>query len=652
MAAPLVAVEVEFSAGVWTDVTDYWDAGRPVTITAGRGSERDRVEPGRMSGLWLDNTDGRFTVGNPSSPYWPGVRSGVRIRLRVVLDGDEPPTDAGAYNAVRGYDDDGGYDEAGGPEVSRFLGRVDGWPLSWSDNAETCWVSVSAVDVLGDWATAKMPASWMVSNIPALGPAVYWPLADPDDAGAFPPLSAAVTTPTVGWASLAGALTPESDATPALTGDGLPGDPSPLPEFEPTTVLSAALTPVMTSATWCLALWLKCSARPEDTIGWYAASVVRYTGLGSAGADRVIARVKSNGQLYGTHGSAGGVLSDLVASGRHVCHGEWHPVLVSVSSDGADARLRVQSDGVDVTSSAQSVFTLLGVPGDSLRLEVGPLQGAVGHVAWWTATPFPTLAQWAAIAQGLPKQAPADRIAELAEAAGLPAPAAVGDARATIEATTPVGSPLDLSRVVEDTDGGVLWADGAGTVTYLGSRRRTSGATLALSVTPDDIEDLTMAADLGHVVNEARVVNVRPAWWATPRQITQQITETAATSVALVGARPVEIVTASADLAHLATRAAEVLTTSEAPRVTALPIDAAALSAEDQAALLAAGMWDQVAVVDLPAAGGVDSTWLGRIEGWTESLGIDTWRIDLSLSWAGNRLDDPTHARLGTMRLG
>lgn len=653
MAAPLVSVEVEFTAGVWTDVTPWWDAGRPVTITTGRSSERDRVEPGRLSGLMLDNTDGRFTPGNASSPYWPGVRSGARIRVGVVLDATAPG-DATYDAAARGYDDTGGYDEAGGPASAyRFTGRVDGWPLSWADNAGTCWVSVSAVDVLGDWATAKTPASWMVSRIPGLGAAAYWPLTDPDDDGGFPPLTAAVTQPVVGWAVQAGMLTPADDAAPAQTAEGLPGDPSQLPEFEATTVLTASLPPVTTSGTWCLGLWLRCSDRPTDTVGWFAASVVRYTGLGSAGADRVTARVKSTGRLYGTHGSAGGVLTDLVDSGRHVCHGEWHPVLLSVTPDGSVARLRVQSDGVDVTSAAQAVSTLLGTPGDTLRLEVGPLVGAVGHVAWWTdAANFPTLAEWVAIGQGLPRQSPGARVAELAAAAGLPATATVGGTRETIEATSPVGSPLELVRVVEDTDGGVVWVDGSGTVTYVGSRRRSSGAALALSVTPEDVEDLTMAADLGHVVNEVRVRNTRPAWWATPRQVTQELTETAADSVALVGARPVEVVTAGANLAHLSTRAAEMLSTSEAPRVTTLPVDAAGLPLADQGTLLRAAMWDHVAVVDLPTAGAVDATWLGRIEGWTETLGIDTWRVDLSLSWAGNRLDSATHARLDTMRLG
>jgi hypothetical protein len=447
-------------------------------------------------------------------------------------------------------------------------------------------------------------------------------------------------------------LAPADDATPAQTADGLPGDPSPLPEFETSATLSAPLPPVATSGTWCLGFWVKCSERPTDTVGWFAASVARYSGLGSAGSDSIIARVKSTGRLYGTLGSSGGVLADLLDSGRHVCHGEWHPVLMSVTPDGSNARLRIQSDGVDVTSSAQAVSVLLGTPGDTLRLDIGPLAGAVGHVAWWTATPFPTLAQWVAAGQGLPKQSPADRVAELASAAGLPATATVGDTRETIEATTPVGSPLELVRVVEDTDGGVLWAAGSGTVTYVGSRRRTSGAALALSVTPEDIEDLTMAADLGHVVNEVRVRNTRPAWWATPRQITQELTESAAASVTAVGARPVELVTAGADLAHLSTRAAELLSTSEAPRVSTLPIDAAALDVAEQESLLAAGVWDHVAVVDLPTAGAVDATWLGRIEGWTESVGIDTWRIDLSLSWAGNRLGDRTHAQLGRMRLG
>ena len=67
---------------VFTDITDYAKAISPVQVTFGRPDEFSEVQPSTLS-VMLNNSDGRFTRDNPSSPYYPNVRNGRRVRYRV-----------------------------------------------------------------------------------------------------------------------------------------------------------------------------------------------------------------------------------------------------------------------------------------------------------------------------------------------------------------------------------------------------------------------------------------------------------------------------------------------------------------------------------------------------------------------------------------
>ncbi|MEU0667194.1 carbohydrate binding domain-containing protein [Streptomyces lavendulocolor] len=67
----------------WTDITQYVDLRAGIAISRGRQDEQAEVQAGTMT-LALDNSDGRFTPGRASSPYYPNVRKNVPIRLRVI----------------------------------------------------------------------------------------------------------------------------------------------------------------------------------------------------------------------------------------------------------------------------------------------------------------------------------------------------------------------------------------------------------------------------------------------------------------------------------------------------------------------------------------------------------------------------------------
>lgn len=77
-------LEIEFTAGVWTDVTSRLSFSRgPLTIRQGRATKYDDVTAGTLT-CSLFNDDGALMPDNQGSAYYPNVVEGVRIRWRVT----------------------------------------------------------------------------------------------------------------------------------------------------------------------------------------------------------------------------------------------------------------------------------------------------------------------------------------------------------------------------------------------------------------------------------------------------------------------------------------------------------------------------------------------------------------------------------------
>lgn len=93
-------LEVELTAGVWTDITAYvaYRSG-PVRIRQGRPTEYDDVGPAVMT-LELWNDDGRFMPGNTASPFYPNFAKGKRLRWLVDKGGATFTRFAGPIQAI------------------------------------------------------------------------------------------------------------------------------------------------------------------------------------------------------------------------------------------------------------------------------------------------------------------------------------------------------------------------------------------------------------------------------------------------------------------------------------------------------------------------------------------------------------------------
>jgi hypothetical protein len=156
MAKPdSMVVEVEFTAGVWTDVSQWvdWTAGGSTKF--GRQSPFSVPSPGTLTNLPLANDDGRFTPhrqvladGVTVHPYWPNVLPRKRIRLSYVI--------------------------AGVPYY-RFTGYIKGWPTTMVNDAPRVVINATTRDDRMSRVTMLPPITQAEQ---VLASNLYYPLTD------------------------------------------------------------------------------------------------------------------------------------------------------------------------------------------------------------------------------------------------------------------------------------------------------------------------------------------------------------------------------------------------------------------------------------------------------------------------------------------
>jgi len=153
MTAPTITMEL-FLGGSWVDIASSAQGNKVqlaagITVTRGRNNEASDPDPGTLV-FTVDNSDGRFTIGNTAGVYGANFKKWVPVRYTA--------------NGVR-----------------RFTGYVRKAPTKWSkgsrkvaDNTITC------VDVIGLMAMSPVVRSWAESLIGALSPLYWWKMDDAD----------------------------------------------------------------------------------------------------------------------------------------------------------------------------------------------------------------------------------------------------------------------------------------------------------------------------------------------------------------------------------------------------------------------------------------------------------------------------------------
>lgn len=400
---------------VWVDITEWVirPGGTRLETSLGRATELTiSSEPGRGS-LLLNNTDERFTPGNPSSPYFPWWKQSRRIRIRE------------AFGEVT-YDLGDGYLEI--PENIVQTQTLDG-------SIRIITLSVTWLDVLGRLQNAQEFVSTLAAaNLYAGGSSLiaYYPLNDQSGAK-----SAANITATSREPLALGSSGPSLNGVPASTpggpylvfgnGDSLAGDDA----------ASATGSPVVNGGLWSYSTFAEAKwATPiEQASGETIAMVWWCTYDGTTIDTLVPATIRNDDDITLTQ--------DMLlyyTSGTWTAR--WHPPsssLTEVAVPGPQTdkptlialRLTLPSGLCEYWLDDDTpVTTTLGgsIPTSASWVSAavaGPWAGTLGHLQVYVGVDAYTyedhLAQFAAGWHGLERQTTGERINTILDYAGFPA---------------------------------------------------------------------------------------------------------------------------------------------------------------------------------------------------------------------------------------
>lgn len=332
---------------VWVDVTSYWLWDRGFEISrGGRPDEFSQPQPGHVNGLFLDNSTGAFTYGNPASPFSPNVVRDKRIRITAIV---------------------------AGVEYTRYDGLVDDFKQTYQNGTTgASVVEVPSTDRTRLIAGRKTLRSFLGEEVLFDQPLLYVPLGD---------ASTATTAENI-------AANPSGNGTPKNiggggtvtfgSGTGPPGDGA----------SALVLTPASSTSGFYLEV-----PQPYTTLGVaYGLTLEAWVNSSQASTVLVSALSGSKASVLGLtidaskHLVASTDAGTLTASSPTVAaNGATRHCAVTVAADGTNHVLRLYLDGTQVASTSVA-NTALGFGCDRVRIGgdgyAGLYTGTVSHVAF------------------------------------------------------------------------------------------------------------------------------------------------------------------------------------------------------------------------------------------------------------------------------
>ena len=474
MALPVIRFEA-FLAGAWVDLTarvlhEQASGGQTVEVSTGRQNELDDPEPSRLS-LALRNDDGALIPGNPLSPY-PDWRQGCPVRLTEIVNGTDVRLFTGTLQI---------------PDVVIALPGVD-QPAA-----------AAAVDILGRLGNAPPFEGVLHAHIATQGGGTlvdHWPLSEDSR-----PVMSAITG-AEGVVRVLGFFDDPVPAEPlellkAAETDGPPGDDrkyalfAPIGDSEGDALIGQAQidapvnVPVATNEVIAVSCWYRAS--PWATVAGATQPGAAPIAL-SAGGDLQIILFDDTTDPS-TEGLYAYVLNTVAATqlilpaGRVFERSAWRLITVRVDTSTRQIDLWC---GADLAVSGTHPGPLTG-PWTFTRMLLGQNQaGALGHVQirvgdTTTFTRADHLAQHRHGFTGLERQTVAERVATLAEYAGLN-PAVDVDMPSTASALLQPAAlagvkAVDAMLVAAKTGGDTLVTNPYGKITVIPRAGRYNQAT-------------------------------------------------------------------------------------------------------------------------------------------------------------------------------
>jgi hypothetical protein len=560
---------------------------------------------------WTGTADGSTSTESPQPPYYPNVK--IRKKLRVTYFDPAFPT-------VPHY---------------RFTGYVEEWPTDWPTGGDTySTAQVTASDRFKRLGQVAKLKSIIEQEYLADLPSAYFTLGEPTGANTAGDTSGngggVLSTVQVGTG---GALT-----FGANTGPGT--DAMTAPAFAPVNVTNgkylAGVAPVISSLSdLTIEASILTSAAVNQTVVRLGSSL--WAEIATTAAGKVSASFMNG--------------SFVVTSAASFNDGNTHDVAATVSY--AASTLTLVVGGVSVGTTAvtgwyglDGVINIGGAPADAVNPAGALFTGTISHVAVYdhalTSTRITSHA--AAGSNGFSGERSDQRIARLAGYAGvLPAEMSLDVGSSTSIAFVDItgAAPLQAMQDVTATEGGVLFVDGQGLLTFQSRGHRYNATSAATITAPDTDPSLRFISNDALLVND---VTAGRAGGATVRAVDAPSVldyGTAAVTLTLLTTSDAEV----ADAANWKANA----NSDVNPRLPNLTVDLLT-SPTLAATVLLLGIGSRITLSGLPAQAPASSVDV-FIEGWTETITSSGWVVAMNTSpaplsgvWA---LDSALYSQLG-----
>lgn len=576
---PDIVVEIAFDSGyatpaasrTWTDISSYVDLKDLVGIGVGRGDEFAVADANSLS-LTVDNTDGRFSPDYASGAYYPNVKIGRPIRVKIT-----PPS---------------------GSTCTRFLGFVDEWPVEWDGGTTHAKAKITARSRLARLGLDAAMTSQMLSACLNADPHILYRLNE----GASPARDSSPSIDTDLTQTRAGTVTWNGGVGPDGMGTAIRSLPAATGEvFHQLSGRShTAFAPFVVE--FCLHV----PSAPDDDGTIF--DLVRLED--SATGDRLLD--------FGADGA------DIIASGDafEVTTPYARDVVnhVGLAVDGTSARLYLNGTLVATDSATPAALpsaicdvTLAyrNEPGESVRYN------DLSYVMFSDdEAGIPDRAELRNVATTV-----SDALTSYAIAAGIEASGrSIGTTSETIEAPIITDqSPLAAMRTAEATDGGVIFDAPDGTFTYkTRDSRYTATSAFTLAAASQEIEtDFAPKLDRTGLVNAATVTGADSASAYVQDATSVGDYGLAATSRETLG---------DYDQCFQAASWAVHLGKDPAVRVASVTVDLLTCPTATRDLILAATVGTRFTISGLPSQAPASSMDF-FIEGWAEVFGPETHRI-------------------------
>lgn len=625
------APSVSIAATTWTDISSYLDVQAGVKIGVGRADEVGEVSPSKLA-ITLNNRDGRFTMGRSSSPYYPNVMLGKRIRLGVT----DPVTATFSW---------------------RFTGFVTAWPLQWIGGpAAYAEAKVEAVDPTGRLGDLGEFQTLLREDVLDDSPLAYYPMGESfrsviagDISGNNQP-SLAIRQIGAGGSlnfgskdTASGAHTMPAFYSETETSVGFNAVDNTNGKYLHAT-LKAPTSAAATGAS--VAVWAVESTLPLTTgpLAVLSASDGSWFGVTKAGSGNITA------EFYNATTGTTSVVSSGV--GLSTDQALLYAAVLDIPSAG-NGRITFMINGV--AFGAAVTFPMAFVPswrevsagGRGKQL----FRGNLSHAQFY-ARPITTnvlIAQYAAGAFGSDGtgDTTSSRATKIAGFSGLGAVTTAYQGTFAPQAMGPqevAGNPLDALQAVEAVEDSILWVKGDGTVELqLRNLRFNAAAALTLAADKLDPDALTFRGDDYLLFNDATA--------STPSGATVRVLNQASKNA--YGARKTQLTALTANddqLVALAGRRAYGLGTQR-NRITGVKVsllnDKALI-----ASVLALKLSSKITITTLPSAQSPATSVSVMIEGWDEIIGENEWTMAFNTSpaepWTVWQLGVAGRSELGT----